>query len=80
MTTIYNFMLKANSLKNLHVKSNHTFVSVLVNISIKEIEIQRPNMFHFKAFGMIDLHYKIRICQKKIYNRVTMTVYFKCVV
>ena len=28
---------------------------------------------------MINLHYKIRICQK-IYDRVTMTVYVKCVV
>ena len=28
---------------------------------------------------MINLHYEIRICQK-IYNRVTMTVYVKCVV
>ena len=36
-------------------------------------------MFHFKAFGMINLHYEIKICQK-IYNRVTMTVYGKCVV
>ena len=45
----------------------------------KKIEIQRPNIFHFKGFGMINLHYEIRICQK-IYNRVTMTVYVKCVV
>ena len=50
-----------------------------MNILIKKIEIQRPNIFHFKAFGMINLHYEIRICQK-IYNRVTMTVYVKCVV
>ena len=30
-------------------------------------------------FGMINLHYRIRIA-KKIYDRVTMTVYVKCVV
>jgi hypothetical protein len=41
--------------------------------------MQRPNTFHFKAFGMMNLHNEIRICQK-IYNRVTMTVYVKCVV
>ena len=41
--------------------------------------MQRPNIFHFKAFGMINLHYEVRICQK-IYYRVTMTVYVKCVV
>ena len=35
------------------------------------------NIFHFKAFGMINLHYEIRICQK-IYNKVTTTVYVKC--
>ena len=39
----------------------------------------KPNIFHFKAFGMINLHYEIKICQK-IYNKVTMTVYVKCVV
>ena len=41
--------------------------------------MQRPNIFHFKAFGIINLHYEIRIFQK-IYSRVTMTVYVKCVV
>ena len=35
-------------------------------------------MFHFKAFGMINLHYEITVCQK-IYDIVTMTVYVKCV-
>ena len=55
-----------------------TLLSVFMNILIK-IEIQRPNIFHFKAFGMIHLHYEIRICQI-IYNGVTMTVYVKCVV
>ena len=44
-----------------------------------KIEMQRPKIFHFKAFGMINLHYEIIICQK-IYNRVTITVYVKCVV
>ena len=49
------------------------------NLMKIRIKIQRPNIFHFKAFGMINLHYEIRICQK-IYNRVTMTVYVKGVV
>ena len=44
------------------------------------MEIRRPNIFHFKAFGMINLHYEIRFCQKIYNNRVTMTVYVKCVV
>merc|ERR1712051_982696 len=35
-----------------------------------------PNIFYLKAFGMMNLHYEVRICQK-IYNRVTMTVYVK---
>ena len=39
----------------------------------------RPNIFQFKAFGMINLHCEVRIGQK-IYNRVTMTIYVKCVV
>ena len=43
------------------------------------ILIKIESIFHFKAFGMINLQYEIRICQK-IYNRVTMTVYVKCVV
>ena len=36
-------------------------------------------MTHFKAFGMINLHCEIIVCQK-IYNRVAKTVYVKCVV
>jgi hypothetical protein len=32
------------------------------------MEIQRHIIFHFIAFGMINLHYVIRICQK-VYNR-----------
>ena len=36
-------------------------------------------MPHFKVFGMINLHYEVRICQK-IYNKVSMTVYVKGVV
>jgi hypothetical protein len=35
-----------------------------MNIPMK----QGRSLFHFKAFGMIDLHYLIRIC-KKVYNR-----------
>ena len=31
-------------------------------------------MSHFKAFGMINLQYEIRICQI-IYNKVTMNAY-----
>ena len=45
----------------------------------KKTEIKRPNVSHFKGFGMINLHYEIRICQK-IYDRVTMTVYVNFVV
>ena len=48
-------------------------------IIVIKTEVQRPNIFHLKAFGMINLQYEIRICQK-IYNKVTMTVYVKCVV
>ena len=62
----------------MHVKSNYTFKCLNEYLN-KKIEIQRPNIFHFKAFGMINLHYEIRICQK-IYYRVTMTVYVKSVV
>ena len=59
----------------MHVKSNHTFKCFNKYLNKK----LRCNIFHFKAFGMLHLHYEIRICQK-IYNRVTMTVYVKCVV
>ena len=45
----------------------------------KKIKIQRPNIFHFKAFDMMNLHYEVIIFQK-IYIRVTMTVYVKGVV
>ena len=38
----------------------------------KKIEIQRPTLFHFKAFGMKNLQYEIRIPQK-ISNRATIT-------
>lgn len=41
--------------------------------------MQRPNTFHFKVFCRLHLHYEIRICQKS-YNRVTMTVFVRCVV
>ena len=59
-------------------KSNQTFKCIYEYLD-KRFEMQRPNIFHFKALGMMNLHYEIRICQK-IYNRVTMTVYVKCVV
>ena len=59
----------------MHVELNHTFKCLYEY----KIEIQKPNILHFKAFGKINLHYDIRICQK-IYNRVTMIVYVKCVV
>ena len=36
-------------------------------------------IFHFEVFGMLDLHYEIRICQK-IYNRVTTHNKSKCLV
>ena len=39
----------------------------------KKIEVQRPNLSQFKVFGMMNLNYEVRICQK-IYNRVTITV------
>ena len=51
---------------------------VFMNIFIK-IEIQRPKIFNFKAFGMINLDYEIRIFQK-IYYSVTMTFSVKFVV
>ena len=37
-------------------------------------KIQICNKSHFKAFGMMNLQYEIRICQI-IYNKVTMTAY-----
>ena len=40
-----------------------------MNIFMK-IELQRPNTSHFKAFGMTNLQYEIRIPQK-IYKRAT---------
>jgi hypothetical protein len=49
-----------------------------MNILIKNWDTD-PNIFHFKAFGMMNLHHEVRICQK-IYDRVTMTVYVKGVV
>ena len=38
-------------------------------------EIHRPSISHFKAFGMTNLQYEIRIPQK-IYNRATITENF----
>ena len=58
-----------NSCKNIF-KSFHSFLW----ISQWKIEIERLNISHFKAFGMINLQYEIRICQI-IYNKVTMTAY-----
>ena len=55
------------------------YFKTLITSYARKIEIQRPNIFHFKAFSMINLQYEIKICQK-IYNRVTMTVYVKFVV
>ena len=47
-------------------------------ISEGKIEIQRPNIFHFKAFGMTNLQYEIRSPQK-INNIVTIieNVYYE---
>ena len=58
-----------NSCKNVF-KSFHSFLW----ISQWKIEVEGLNMSHFKAFGMINLQYELRICQK-INNRVTMIVY-----
>ena len=70
-------MLEENLQDNVLCTLNRTTLkSIFMNMLI---EIQRPNIFNFKAFGMINLHYEIIICQK-IYNRVIMTVYIKCVV
>ena len=55
------------------------YFKTLITSYERKIEIQRPNIFHFKAFSMINLQYEIKICQK-IYNRVTMTVHVKFVV
>ena len=59
-------------------KSNQTFKCIYEYLD-KKIEMQRPNIFHFKALGMMNLHYEIRICQK-IYNRVTTHNKSKCLV
>ena len=56
-----------------------TLLSVFINILIKDWDAEAYNVFYFKAFDVINLHYGIRICQK-IHNRVTTTVYVKCVV
>ena len=56
--------------------SNHTF-KCLYEYPNKQIEIQRPNIFHLKAFGMMNLHYEIRICQE-IYNRIITNNKSKC--
>ena len=53
-----------NSCKNIF-KSFHSFLW----ISQWKIEIERLNISHFKAFGIINLQYEIRICQI-IYNKV----------
>ena len=64
----------------LYTLNRTTLLSAVMNILLnKKSEVQSPNIFHFKAFSLINLHYEIRICQK-IYNRFTMTVYVKCVV
>ena len=55
-----------------------TFLSVFMNILIK-LRYRDQKIFHFKGFGMMNLHYEIRICQI-IYNRVMMTFYVKCVI
>ena len=60
----------------MHVKSNYTFKCLNEYLN-KKIEIQRPNIFHFKAFGMINLHYEIIICQK-IYNSHDDSLYQMC--
>ena len=71
------------SLSHEHVGSKipakiNTFMVTSVELLIHLFH-EIPCMIYFKAFGMINLHYEIRICQK-IYNRVTMTVHVKCVV
>ena len=58
-----------NSCKNIF-RSFHSFLW----ISQWKIEVEGLNMSHFKAFGMINLQYEIRICQI-IYNKVTMNAY-----
>ena len=41
--------------------------------------MQAPSIPHFKGFGMRNLQYEIRICQKS-HNAVTITVYVWTVV
>jgi hypothetical protein len=48
--------------------------SFILWLSQWKMEIERLNISHFKAFGIINLQYEIRICQI-IYNKVTMTAY-----
>ena len=56
----------------MHIKSNHTFKRLYEYLNKKL-------RYRDLVSGLINLHYEIRICQKT-YNRVTMTVYVKCVV
>ena len=56
----------------MHVKSNHTFRCLYEYLNKK---LKYRDLIYF----ILNLNFEVRICQK-IYKRVTMTVYVKCVV
>ena len=45
-------------------------------ISLDRIPVPGPSIPHFKGFGIGNLQYEIRICQKS-HNTVAITVYVK---
>ena len=54
-------------------------LSIFVNIPMKNWDTETYNIFHFEVFGMLNLHYVIRVCQK-IYNidyrgRITVNIW-----
>ena len=57
----------------MHIKSKHTFKCLYEYLNKKLRYRDLIHIFHFKAFGMINLRYEIRICQK-IYDRLTIKV------
>ena len=57
-----------------------TLLSVLMNTYLNKKLRYRDNIFHFKAFCLIICTMKYLRIFQKFYDRVTMTVYVKCVV
>ena len=51
------------------------FLKHSMNIILKKFKVRRRNLLHFKVFGMINLQYEIRICQKlTARNQIHMTL------